>query len=107
MIVSTTENGFKIKENKGIVKGVSIYSEKYFETIKTIIKSKRGGILENFAELLNQSIEHATSDMLAKAELVGANAVIGVRINTEVLISSGNDNITAVTVYGTAVVCGE
>ena len=45
--------------------------------------------------------------MLTKAELAGANAVIGVKINTEVLISSGNDNITAVTVYGTAVVCGE
>ena len=48
MIVSTTESGFKIKENKGIVKGVSIYSEKYFETIKTIIKSKRGGYSRKF-----------------------------------------------------------
>ena len=53
MLVSAIENGFKIKENKGIVKGVAIYSEKYLETIGTIIKSKRGGSLDAFAGLLD------------------------------------------------------
>lgn len=105
MLVSTIENGFKIKENKGIVKGVAIYSEKYFETIGTIIKSKRGGSLDAFAGLSEQSIKDATARMIAEAEPTGANAIIGVKINTETLLTSGNDNITAVAVYGTAVVC--
>ena len=104
MLVSTTEKYFKVKENKGIVKGVSIYAEKYFDTISTILKTKTGGPLDKFASLTEGAIKDATSKMIREAETTGANAIIGVKINTEVFMSGGNDNISAVTVYGTAVV---
>ena len=103
MQLSTTklEN---VKEIKGIVKGTAIYSEKYFDSFKSSIEIKKGGFLDIFALSTDKTINEAINELSAKAHDLEANAVQGIRINIQNIVSNNNDYITAVTVYGTAVV---
>lgn len=61
-----------------------------------------GGRSESYEEELIQARQNAVWEMEARAELLGANAVVGVDIDYEVL---GSDNgMLMVTASGTAVI---
>ena len=93
-----------VKEVKGIVKETAIYSEKYLDSFKSSYEVKKGGFLDVFANSTDETIEEATSKMLDNALNKEANAIEGIRIDVQNIVSISNDYITAVTVYGTAVV---
>jgi uncharacterized protein YbjQ (UPF0145 family) len=103
MQLSTTklEN---VKEVKSIVKGTAIYSEKYFDSFKSSVEIKKGGFLDIFALSTDKAINEAINELSAKAHDLEANAVQCIRINIQNIVSNSNDYITAVTVYGTAVI---
>ena len=103
MQLSTTklEN---VKEVKGVVKGTAIYSEKYMDSVKSAIEVKKGGFLDVFAATTDKTINEAMDELSSKAHDLEANAVEGVRIDIQNIVSNSNDYITTVTVYGTAVV---
>lgn len=58
-----------------------------------------GGEVKEYAELVRSAREEAIEEMVREAEVLGANAVIGVRFGTS-SVSSGAAEIIA---YGTAV----
>ena len=93
-----------VKEVKGIVRGTAIYSEKYLDSFKSSYEVKKGGFLDVFANSTDETIKEAIEKMTANASDNGANAVEGIRIDVQNIVSNSNDYITAVTVYGTAVV---
>ena len=93
-----------VKGIKGIARGTAIYSEKYVDSFKSSLELKKGGLLDVFINSTDRTIGEAVDKMVADASDQQANAIEGIRINIQNIVSSSNDYITAVTVYGTAVV---
>lgn len=99
----TTANGidgFRVKRNIGLVRGITVRSRSIFGSIGAGLQSLAGGNISLFTELAEASRKEAYDLMVRHAQEVGANAIIAVRYDaTE--ISQG---ITEMVCYGTAVV---
>ena len=94
-----TLDGFRVKRNLGLVRGIIVRSRSVFGTIGASLQTIVGGDITLFTNLCEETRQHAFDRMLEHAAEMGANAVIGVRYDaTE--IASG---ITEVICYGTAV----
>lgn len=102
MIVTTTPTieGKRIREYKGIVAGEAIMGANIvrdiFASITDIVGGRSGAYEEKLIEARNISIEEMKRD----AQNLGANAVIGVDIDYEVV----REGMLMVTACGTAVV---
>lgn len=95
-----TLDGYRITENMGLVRGIVVRSRSIFGTIGGGIQTLFGGNITLFTELCEKTRLDAYEMMLAHAEELGANAVIGVRYDaTEVM-----QGVSEVLCYGTAVV---
>ena len=95
-----TLDGYRIVENKGLVRGVIVRSRSILGNIGAGLQTLVGGNISLFTELCERTREDAFQLMLDHARQQGANAVIGVRYDaTEVM-----GDVTEVLCYGTAVV---
>lgn len=104
MIVTTTPTveGHKIVEYKGIVFGEVISGVDFIRDIGASFRNFFGGRSEGYEQELQNARETAIEEMQRRAAAMGANAVIGVDIDYEVL---GTDNgMMMVNASGTAVV---
>lgn len=104
MIVTTTNQieGKVIREYKGIVFGEVISGVNMFKDIGAGIRNIFGGRSEGYENELMTCRQQALQEMEERAAALGANAVIGVDIDYEML-GSGND-MMMVTASGTAVI---
>ena len=92
-------HGFRIEKTFGIVRGIIVRSRSVFGTIGAGLQTLVGGDITLFTELCEKTRSDAFEQMLAHAEVMGANAVVGVRYDaTEVM-----NGVTEVLCYGTAV----
>ena len=104
MIVTTTSyiEGKKVEEYKGIVFGEVITGVNVLKDFAAGMRNFFGGRSQSYENELTAAREEALREMEERAEQRGANAVIGVDIDYEVL---GADNgMLMVTASGTAVV---
>ena len=104
MIVTTTSyiEGKKVEEYKGIVFGEVISGVNILKDFAAGVRNIFGGRSQSYEDELLQAREEALREMEERAAQKGANAVIGVDIDYEVL---GADNgMLMVTASGTAVV---
>lgn len=103
MIVTTTPNveGKKVIEYKGIVFGEVISGVNFVKDFAAGLSNFFGGRSGSYEGELIQAREAALSEMERRAETLGANAIVGVDIDYEVLGQSGN--MLMVTASGTAV----
>lgn len=104
MIVTTTPSveGRKITEYKGIVFGEVISGVDFIKDFAAGLTNFFGGRSGSYEGELIEAREKAISEMIARAKSAGANAVVGVDVDYEVL-GQGN-NMLMVTASGTAVV---
>jgi uncharacterized protein YbjQ (UPF0145 family) len=94
-----TLDGYRIKKTLGVVRGVTVRSRSVFGTIGASLQTLVGGDITLFSELCEKTRADAFALMLEHAQLLGANAVVGVRYDaTEVL-----QGVTEVLCYATAV----
>ena len=103
MIITTTPaiEGKRICEYRGIVFGEVITGVNFFKDFGAGLRNIFGGRSEGYELELAQAREEALREMGNRAAAVGADAVIGVDVDYEVL---GADNgMLMVTVSGTAV----
>lgn len=103
MIVTTTNSidGYEITEYTGIVFGEVIAGVDFFRDIGASFSNFFGGRSKCYEEELGNSRKKALEELEQRAKDIGANAVIGVDIDYEVL---GTDNgMLMVTASGTAV----
>ena len=95
--------GYRIREYKGMVRGVVVrsptISQGFFGGLKTIF----GGQIAEFTQMCEQTRQQAYEVMLGHARDLGANAVVGMRYDASGM-SVGNSSVTEVLCYGTAVV---
>ena len=105
MIVTTTPSidGKRITEYKGIVFGEVVSGVNVIKDMAAVLRNFFGGRSETYEGELIEARENAVAEMQSRAAALGANAVVGVDIDYEVL---GADNgMLMVTASGTAVVC--
>ena len=106
MILSTTPTiqGRDIKEYKGIVFGEVISGVNFFKDFGASIRNLIGGRSSSYEGELISAREYALKELSARAAQHGADAVVGIDIDYEVL---GADNgMLMVTASGTAVTLG-
>jgi uncharacterized protein YbjQ (UPF0145 family) len=104
MIVTTTStlDGQPIKQYLGIVTGEVISGANIVRDIFASVTDVFGGRSGKYEDVLARSREEALGEMKSKAVQMGANAVIGVDIDYEVLGKAGS--MLMVSVSGTAVI---
>ena len=104
MIVTTTASveGKRITEYKGIVFGEVISGVNFVRDIAASFSNFLGGRSGSYEEELVQARQNALKEMEQRAAALGANAVVGVDIDYEVL--GANNGMLMVTASGTAVV---
>ncbi len=91
--------GHTVTQNFGIVRGIVVRSRSVVGAIGAGIQTIFGGNITLYETLCERAREQAFERMLAHAQEMGANAVIGMRYDaTEI-----GQGITEVLAYGTAV----
>jgi uncharacterized protein YbjQ (UPF0145 family) len=90
--------GYRVVKQFGVVRGVTVRSRSVIGNIGAGLQTIFGGNITIYTELCERTRAEACDMMVAHAEQIGANAVIGVRYDaTEVM-----DGVTEVLCYGTA-----
>lgn len=104
MIITTTNSieGKMIREYKGIVCGEVISGVDFIKDLGAGLMNIFGGRSEGYEEELINARQHAIDEMMQRAQKMGANAIVGVDLDYEVLGS--NNGMLMVTASGTAVV---
>lgn len=102
MIVTTTNSieGYKISTYQGIVFGEVITGINFLKDIGAGLRNFFGGRSQGYEEELLQAREEAVNEMIQRATAQGAQAVVGVDLDYEVL---GQGDMLMVTASGTAV----
>ena len=106
MIITTTNEiqDKKVMEYKEIVFGEVISGINMFKDMGASLRNIFGGRSKGYEDELLAARENALEEMKTRAANLGANAIIGVKMDYEVL---GADNgMLMVTCSGTAVVVG-
>ena len=95
-----TLDGHRVMKSLGIVRGVTVRSRSIFGTIGAAFQTIKGGDISLLTQLCERTRAEAHTLMVAHAEEMGANAVVGARYDATEVMSG----VTEVLCYGTAVV---
>ncbi|HXX80886.1 MAG TPA: YbjQ family protein [Thermodesulfovibrionales bacterium] len=101
MLVTTTFNveGYRIKEYKGIVRGIVVRAPTIAQGFRGKLKSIVGGNIGAYAEMCEQTRQQAYELLVQHAKDLGANAIVGLHYDT----ADVSADSTEVLCYGTAV----
>ena len=102
MIVVTSDGieGKRIVKTVGLVRGSTIRARNVGRDIVASLRGVVGGEIVEYTKLMAESREESLQRMLQQAEEMGANAVVGTRFMTSMVMSGAAELL----VYGTAVV---
>lgn len=106
MIITTTDQveGRRVTEYLGVVTGEAIIGVNVFRDFFAGIRDIVGGRSGGYQNALKDAREHAMDDMRDAAKRLGADAVVGVDLDYEVL---GKENgMLMVSINGTAIKLG-
>jgi uncharacterized protein YbjQ (UPF0145 family) len=104
IIITTTPTveGKRIREYRGIVTGEAILGANIFRDLFAGLRDIVGGRSAAYEKELRSAREMAMAEMAASANEQGANAVVGVDLDYEVL--GQNNGMLMVSISGTAVI---
>ena len=104
MILTTTPQieGHPIREYKGLVTGETIIGANVIKDIKASIKDFFGGRSGSYEKVIIEAKETSLKEMTARAQSMGANAIVGIDIDYETVGEKGS--MLMVATSGTAVV---
>lgn len=91
--------GYTIVKNLGLIRGIIVRSRSIFGTIGAGLQTLVGGNISLLTELCEKTRADAYMEMMVHAEVLGANAVIGIRYESTEIMSG----VTEVICNGTAV----
>lgn len=83
MLVTTTSTiqGAEVQQYYGIVHGETILGANLFRDIAASIRDIFGGRSSSYEEVLQKAQTTAQEEMIKRAQMLGANAVIGVKFD--------------------------
>ena len=101
MITVTSDSipGKRIVKTFGLVRGNTIRARHVGRDIMAGLRTLVGGEIMEYTKLMAESREQAIDRMNQEAERVGANAVVGLRFTTSVIMGGAAELLS----YGTAV----
>ena len=101
MIITTTENvaGNEIDVHLGTVIGNTIRARHIGKDIQAAFRTIMGGEIKEYTSMMAESREQALIRMKDRAKELDADAVVGVRFQTSMILSGTAELL----VYGTAV----
>lgn len=91
--------GKKVIEVLGYVKGSTVQTKNIGRDFMASLKSIVGGELLGYTEMMNEARQVATERLLKDAEALGANAVVGLRLQTSGIMGGAAEIIA----YGTGI----
>lgn len=102
MYLSTTETipGKKVVRHLGLVRGNTIRARHLGHDFMAALRNFVGGEIVDYTKMLSESREQALDRMAEQAKALGANAVVGIRFTTSMVMSAAAEILA----YGTAVV---
>ena len=102
MIISTTPEvaGHRITQTLGLVRGNTIRARHLGRDLKAIGRQIVGGEISEYTKLLAEAREQSLDRMVAEATELGANAVVGTRFATSMVVTGGAELLA----FGTAVI---
>jgi uncharacterized protein YbjQ (UPF0145 family) len=102
MLMSTTETieGRRIIRHLGLVKGNTIRARHIGRDIMAGLRNVVGGEITDYTKMMAESREQALDRMVEDAQNLGANAIVGVKFATSMVMQSASEILA----YGTAVV---
>ena len=98
-VTSHTIPGKKIVKTFGLVKGNTIRARHVGKDIMAGLRNLVGGEIMEYTKLMAESREQAIDRMRQEAERMGANAVVGLRFTTSMIMGGAAELLS----YGTAV----
>ena len=103
MITTTTNfiEGQPVKQYLGIVSAESIIGANIFKDIFAGIRDIVGGRSATYERVIDEARTNAMNELVQKAEVLGANAVIGIDLDFETV--GGGSSMLMVIATGTAV----
>ena len=104
MIVTTTPSieGHTIREHKCLVTGETIFGANFVKDFFAGIRDIVGGRSGSYESVLREAQDIALREMQERAQMMGANAIVGIDLDYEAL--GANGSMLMVTASGTAVV---
>ena len=104
MTITTTSSieGKRIRDYRGIVTGEAILGANIFRDLFAGIRDIVGGRAAAYEKELRVARETAMAEMSANATELGANAIVGVDLDYEIL--GQNNGMLMVSISGTAVI---
>jgi uncharacterized protein YbjQ (UPF0145 family) len=101
MLIATTDtiSGHEVAETFGIVRGSTVRAKHIGTDIVASLRNLVGGEITGYSSLLAGAREQAIDRMKDEARRVGANAVIGFRMETSTIMGGASEILA----YGTAV----
>ena len=104
MILSTTPTieGHTIREYKGVVTGETIIGANFVKDFFAGIRDIVGGRSASYEKVLREAKDSALQEMMERAYMMGANAIVGIDLDYETI--GANGSMLMVAVSGTAVV---
>ncbi len=101
MIITTSDQveGKTITKTIGLVKGSTIRARHLGRDIMAGLRGVVGGEVTEYTKMMAEAREQAIQRMVEDAEKQGANAVVGTRFTTSMIMS----NAAEVLAYGTGV----
>jgi len=102
MIITTADRveGRAIVKTVGLVRGNTIRARHVGRDIRAAVKSVVGGEITDYTQMMTEAREQAIQRMVEDAEKKGANAIVGMRFSTSMIMQ----NAAEVLAYGTGVV---
>lgn len=101
MILATTESisGKTVTAYLGFVRGNTIRARHLGRDILAFFRSIVGGEIRDYTKMMAESREQSIDRMIQEAEALGADAIVGVRFSTSMIMQGAAEML----VYGTAV----
>jgi uncharacterized protein YbjQ (UPF0145 family) len=102
MIVVTTDHieGKRVVQTLGLVRGSTIRARHVGRDLMAALRNLVGGEVAEYTKLMAESREQALQRMTEEARQRGANAIVGTRFITSMVMSGAAELLA----YGTAVV---
>lgn len=102
MIVTTTHTvaGKRIARTLGLVRGNTIRARHLGRDITALLRNIVGGEIPEYTKMMAEAREQALDRMVEEAMELGADAIVGTRFMTSMLMAGAAELL----VYGTAVI---
>jgi uncharacterized protein YbjQ (UPF0145 family) len=102
LIIATSDQieGKRIVQTLGLARGSTIRARHLGRDITASLRNLVGGEVTDYTKMMAEAREQAIQRMIEDAEKNGANAIVGVRFTTSMIMSGAAEMLA----YGTAVI---